>query len=242
MGSDLSQKWVRIGVMLSTPASPGPVDIESLVVDSLFRVREDARLFWCIASWLAVHHEMVNTRRLGRMLGSLDTLHSALAGALLEIALLQTSDVPALVRLQGHCESLAEPRILFRSVEGLEGAEEAFRDQWIPSLRKWGFLNHQWTDKREAIRPIGWLIRNVPELRIRALLGSGQDAEILERALEDTVTVTQVSRELDYTYASSHNAAGRLIRRGLIQRVAEGREVYLQPDTAIREWLESFPG
>lgn len=241
MTDELSQKWVRVGVMLSIPASPGPVDIESLVVDSLSVIREDARLFWCIASWLSVHHELVNTRRLGRMLDALDGIDSALAGALLEIALLQNGDASTLVHLQGHCEGLDEPRILFGSVEELEGAEEAFRGQWIPSLRKWGFLNHQWTDKRDAVRPIGWLIRNVPELRIRALLGAGQDAEILERALVEAVTVTRISRQLDYTYASSHNAAGRLIRRGLIQRVEEGREVYLRPDTAVKEWLESFP-
>jgi len=241
MTSKISADWIRLGVMLRGQASDEPVDLESLLISSLDQLRDDARLFWCIGSWLSVHHELVNTRRLGRMLDSLEQQRSALAGLLLEVALLQNPEAQNLIHLQGHCTELEEPQVLFSAVEKLHGYEESLGDQWLSEFQKWGFLHYQWTDKRDAVRPISWLIRYVREMRIRALLGAGQEAEILERSLRQPTTVTQANRELEYTYTATHSAAGRLIRRGLVQRVQEGREVYLRPDSEVRHWLETFP-
>ncbi|MFC1543929.1 hypothetical protein ACFL4Y_01595 [Gemmatimonadota bacterium] len=227
--------------MLRGEAWPEPVDLESLIAQSLNHLTGDARLFWCLASWLSVHHELVNTRRLGKILDKLGTADSALAGVLLEIARIESPEATSLVHLQGHCRRLDDEQVLFKTIEKLAGYERVFEDQWLEEFRRWGFLHYQWTDKRDAIRPVTWILRHVPELRMRAILGAGQEAEILEMALRQPVTVTQISRVLEYTYAASHSAAGRLLRRGLMKREEEGKHVFLRPHEVVQNWFESFP-
>lgn len=240
--TDLHLKWKRLGVMFSGPIPAGPVDPEWLVVESLGMVRSDSRLFWCVASWLSVHHELIDTRRLGKLLDQLQPPESALAGALLEVALQQSPRAANLESLGAHCRPLRRREILFHAVERVSGAARYFEGMWLEEFSQWGFLHYQWTDKRDAIRPVRWLLKHAPELRYRAVIGAGQEAELLEMALSEPVTVAEVAKRLNATYASTHSTASRLVRRGLVVREGAGREVYLRAAPLIKDWFEEFPG
>ncbi len=78
----LDAQWARIGGGFTVALSREPVDVERLIVASAHAAHGDSRLFWVMASWIAVHHKLIDVRRLGRLLDAMpDDLGSAAAGA-----------------------------------------------------------------------------------------------------------------------------------------------------------------
>lgn len=236
----VSREWVRVGVMLHADPAVATVDLESLIVRSLDCFRGDARLFWCAASWLSVHHELINTRRFGKLLDPLEKEASALAGLLFEVAFIQNSEATKLEQAQRHCQALDKPQALFDVMVENEALWKVIASETLPLFEKWGFLHNQTTDKRDAIRPISWILKKCPELRIRALIGATLEAEIIEMSLAKPITATEVSRQLQYTYSAVHAAVMRLVRRGLLKRQETDREIYLVPQDTMQRWLTSY--
>lgn len=237
---DVSREWVRIGVMLHAEPAEGRVDLESLIVRSLGCFRGDARLFWCASSWLSIHHELINTRRLGKLLSRLEKEVLAVAGLLFEVAVIQNSEAVKLEQAIGYCQALDEPQIFFDVVTENEALSKIVAGESMPLFKRWGFLHYQMTDKRDAIRPISWILSNCPELRIRALIGATLEAEILEMSINKPTTATEISRKFQYTYSAVYAAVMRLVRRGLLKRQKTDREVYLVPQENVKRWLTQY--
>ncbi len=236
----VSREWVRVGVMLHADPAAAAVDLESLIVRSLDCFRADARLFWCVASWLSVHHELINTRRLGKLLDPLEKEASALAGLLLEVAFIQNGEAIKLEQAQRYCQALDNPQILFDVMAENEVLWKDIAGETLSLYVKWGFLHNQTTDKRDAIRPISWVLKKCPEMRIRALVGATLEAEIIEMSLAKPITATEVSRRLQYTYSAVHAAVMRLVRRGFLKRQETNREVYLVLQDTMQRWLTLY--
>ena len=94
------------------------------------------------------------------------------------------------------------------------------------------------------IQPVEWLVQRVPEFRVRALLGATLEAEIMVVALarhaslpdehvskSPDPSVGAVARHAGVSYGGVHGAANRLMRRGLLVRYVERRQVVLRPTT-----------
>ncbi len=213
------------------------VDVEALVADTARAARDDERLFVGAASWLAAHHGWVNGRRLAAIatdLARTNRLASATMGALLTLALRGAGRAPALVLALRHCRPVSPSRPLFSVIEQLLARAPALRaevrDSATPCYRRWGLWHDDESLKPAAVRPAAWLLRHVPELRARALLGPSLEADlVILIATGDTpVTARTLARTTHVSYAAAHGAADRLVARALIHRERLGAAQLLQ--------------
>jgi hypothetical protein len=223
--------------------------LEGLVADTARVARDDARLFFTVASWLATHHALVDARALGRACASLGTDASATTGALLAVAIDQAPTAAALRAARGHCRPLrpSDRRALFTAYERRPALLADMQGRALPLFLRWGFWHDEITRKADAIRPVPWLLRHVPEMRLRALVGPGLDTAILEYVTRagahggaqggEPVTVASVARSTGCAYASVHEAATRLVGRGLLAREPAGRRQRLTITPDARAWL-----
>lgn len=162
----LSAEWARVGGGFSVAPADHSVVIEDLLVRSAKRAPTDYRLFFVAATWLGVHHRLVDMRRFGRELDVLRGLDSAVAGAMISIAN-QVTESPRLEAAQRHCRPLDEPRPLFdRVVQNLLLSEFARQDA-LPVFARWGLWHDEVSLKIDAIKPVSWILERCAELRDR---------------------------------------------------------------------------
>lgn len=252
----LAAQWARMGAFLTASPTTVPVDVEQLVIDTAVAARASERLFIVAASWMAAHHVFVNGRRLTALARRLadasdgDRLASAVLGALLAVATAgaQRDGGPppeALIAAGAACRSLAKSglsaRPLFRAMERLPVLRERMRRTTTPLFASWGLWHDDETLKPEAVRPVAWIVTRVPELRVRAWLGATLEAELLWAAVQYAErqrtkgvgpTVQSVATFADASYAGTHEAAERLVRRGLLVRERVGVRQVLVPAPA----------
>jgi hypothetical protein len=215
---ELMRAWTRLGVLFNTAPATARVDLEQLIVDTARVTRSDERLFVMAASWLAEHHHLVDARRLGRRLNAVDASTSATAGAMLAMAVQATTGPTALAAAMTHCRPLTVPEPLFPVMAQHPGLLALVKVEMLALFAAWGFWHNDAVLKRNAIRPISWLLRHCPELRIRALFGTGLDAEVVELVTTTPRTVAEIARETGASYAATHAAVMRLQGRGLLAR------------------------
>lgn len=139
-----------------------------------------------------------------------------------------------------HCRpstTVTSLRPIFSAVERYPEIVNEIRDSALPVFLRWGFWQNETTRKTSAIRPVRWILANCPELRTRAILGPGLDAEILSALRSRPASASELSRDLGYRYASVHEAAERLAGRGLVTASVSRREHLLTTTAAAQELL-----
>lgn len=218
---ELMRAWTRLGALFNTAPAATRLDLEQLIVETATVARHDERLFVMAASWLAEHHHLVDARRLGRQLDAVDASASATAGAMLAMAAQATTGSTALEAAMTHCQPLAVPEPLFPVMARHPGLLALVQAETLPLFAAWGFWHNDANLKPNTIRPIGWILQHCPELRIRALLGTGLDAEVIELVTATPRTVAEVARETGASYPAAHAAVMRLQGRGLLARRAD---------------------
>jgi DNA-binding MarR family transcriptional regulator len=72
-------------------------------------------------------------------------------------------------------------------------------------------------------------------------VGADLESEVVDALLETPAAVSDLSTQLGVTYAAAHEAASRLVGRGLVRRSAEGRRKVLALTPGITDWLRAFP-
>jgi hypothetical protein len=238
---ELHARWARLGAGSTGEPSEEKVDLERLLVDSAVVAPGDAELFWKAASWLATHYKLVDTRRLGRFLDDLSGVSSAVAGAMVDVALEQSPAARSLRSARTHCRVLYTPKPLFTATRRTHVSAGVAWKTWLPLFKRWGLRHDQMSLVVDEVQPIHWVMTNCPELRVRALLGADLEAAVLEALFEEPATITDLAKHLDATRAAVHDAVMSLVGRGLLLRPTEGyrREVSVRP--AIRDWISDFP-
>ncbi len=178
----IAQDWARIGLWLSVASALDVVDVEALIVRTARVARTDERLFVGAASWLAAYHGWVNGRRLVALataLAKTDPIASAAMGAMLTLATTQTAlSAPELAGAIERCRPIKTPRPLFAVIEQFPTLRSSVREHAAPLYRQWGFWHDDTALKPSAIRPADWLLRHVPELRVRAIVGPSLEADL----------------------------------------------------------------
>jgi hypothetical protein len=111
----LSAEWARVGGGFSVAPAEHSVVIEDLLVRSVRQAPADYRPFFASATWLGVHHHLVDMSRFGRELDGLHGIDSAVAGAMISVGN-QVAESPRLEAAERHCRPLDEPRPLFDRV------------------------------------------------------------------------------------------------------------------------------
>lgn len=252
--------WTRIGGYFGITPATSPVDLERLLVTTARVAPDDERLFVVAASWLAAHHAFVNGRRLAGLASAVaprapeaDTEVSAVLGALLSWASELAGGAEALDVAAARCQPLREARPLFRVVALLPSLAAAAEREACPAFARWGLWHNDQTPKPEAVRPVAWLLAHAPELRIRALAGPSVEADIVAAVLvglpaaatsapavaaaANDITVRDISRALGVSYAATHEAAEKLVRRGVLRRERRGARQLLRATATAAQIL-----
>ncbi|HEX8453778.1 MAG TPA: hypothetical protein VF647_16870 [Longimicrobium sp.] len=236
----LSAEWKRVGAGFSVPLAAYPVDIESLIGRTAGLAPADHRLFFVAASWIGVHHTLVDVRRLGRIVEKLGEVGSAVAGAMLAVA----NEVAAsdrLVAAQRYCRPLDEPRVLFDRIAENPVLAAFAREQSLPIFSRWGLWHDEVSLKTAAIRPIRWILKHCPELRVRALIGASLEGQVVEALREKPRSIAELARVTGATYAATHEAVTRLYARGLAESVRSGAKSAVVLPRRIATWLDAYP-
>ncbi len=236
----LYSQWARIGVGFDVDPAQVTVSAESLLARTCSAASDSPRLFWAAASWLAIHHQLVNGRLLAKELKTLENQFSAVAGAILSVAIELNPTASTLDQAISHCSPLKGKRVLFAQYAINPILTEYARRESFELFERWGFWHNQISDKRDAIRPVSWIIKACPDLRIRSILGASLDAEIMHQVLLQPLSATALKNRLPYTYASIHEAASRLCDRGLLKKRAQGRALVLHVPSNIEKWLDKI--
>jgi hypothetical protein len=216
------------------------VDVEALIGRTAEQAPSDPRLFFVAASWIGVHHTLVDMRRLGRVLENLDELGSAVAGAMLAVAN-EVVGSDRLLAAQRHCRALSEPRVLFEGIAANPVLAGFAREQTLPIFSRWGLWHDEISLKTAAIRPIRWILEHCPELRIRALIGASLEGEIVVALQEKPRSIAELARVTGATYAATHEALARLHARGLVESVRSGAKSVVVLPEQIAAWLDAYP-
>ena len=236
----IASYWARLGVLFAVKPAEEPVDVELLICDTARVAPADERLFVCAASWIAQYHAFVNGRRLSALAASLDPDASAVLGALLSFAGEVAGGAPELQAALARCRPLAKPQPLFTAMRSMRVLSERVRRHALPVFAAWGLWHDDQTLKPAAIRPVAWLLKRVPELRVRSLLGPSVEADLMARALAEEVTVREVARVTLTSYAAVHGAADRLVWRGLLVRERVAQSQVLRPTSFALDILRDL--
>jgi hypothetical protein len=238
----LMRSWTRLGVTFTVAPETRTVDIEDLVARTAEVAPRNERLFVMAATWLGDRHVLVDARRLIAAVATLEPHESAVAGALLTVADQATVGTTALGAAAAHCRPLRRIEPLFDAFRHHERLLKLVKRETLPVFREWGFWHNDATLAPDALRPVQWTLRNCPELRYRALLGSGLDARIAEELSRQPSTVAELATAAGATYAATHAAASRLAGRGLIERRSsqgERKRWHISP-TLVRATATAF--
>ncbi len=218
----LRAAWARVGALFAVVPTSTPVDLEELICATARVARGDQRLFVVPASWLAVHHHLVDARRLGRRIDVLDPVASATMGALLSVASAGAGVKNALVSATDHCRPLTAPEPLFTVMAQSPGLLGLLKTNALPLFERWGFWHDDAALQLSAVRPVQWIIETCPELRYRLVLGPGLDAEVLTLADAAPASIAALARRLGSSYAATHAAVQKLAARGLLAESPAG--------------------
>ena len=237
----LSAQWARLGGGFAVEPSGDRVDLERLLVESAGAAPNDARLFAVTTSWLAVHGKFVNVRRLGRLIEAVrhrqssdDQLTVAVLGAMVEVSITLAPSMASLRAAQSHCRPLSAPRPLFERFTENAALTQMAREECLPAFSAWGLWHNTITDKRDAVRPVTWLLRACPELHMRSLFGADLAADIMEVVRSQPTTIADLVRTTGATAPAVHETVGNLQARGLVVRPRTGyrKHVRVAPATA----------
>lgn len=231
-------RWARLGVLFGVAPAAEPVDVEELLIDTVQEAPDHPRLFWAAASWLSVHHRLVNLRRLGKRLRGLP--ETAVAGALLSVVDAQVPGRP----FQGllvHCQPLPEPRPLFTVIARSPVLRAKVARAAHPLFRQWGLLQDEVSLRLGSVRPAAWILQHNPHLRLRALFGADLRADILATLRTEAMSVAELARRLGATYAATHEAVWALQAGLLVTARPQGRQKRVALPPPVRRWLDRAP-
>jgi hypothetical protein len=235
----LAAEWTRVGGGFTVPAAQYPVEVEDLLIRSIQAGPMDYRVFFVAATWLGVHESLVDVRKLGKRVAVLCELESAVAGALLDLA--QEAGATALSHLAQRCVPLSTPRPLFETYVEYPELSARVKEHSLPIFLKWGLWHDEISLKPGAIRPISWILKHCPELRIRALVGPGLESDVLLGTWSGPSSITSLSETLGASYAATHEAVERLLHRGLVTAKRESNRRMIGVTHEMRSWLDGYP-
>jgi len=247
----LDAQWARVGGGFTVHPADVEVNVERLIVSSARSAPTDARLFWVMTSWMAVHAKLVNMRQLSRRLELLRAevsmsaeaaIASAAVGAAFAVAQ-QLGGVTAKAwkGMQRHCEPLIAPRPLFDIMARQPLLARVAREECLEEFAIWGLWQHQITDKRDAIRSVAGVLETAPEFRVRAIMGADLEASILDEVRRAPRTSSELADATEASRAAVHDAVESLMARGYVAKAASGyrKTIRMIPGMAI--WLEQYP-
>jgi len=181
----LERDWAQLGVLFGCEPSGETPDLERVLLETARRAPENARLLPLAATWLVEYGHFVARHRLKRLAQQeLDADAQAVLGLLIEGAVANGATRDLLIAGEG-CRARAEagPLSLVQR-DGAALAAIARRHASEASLR-WGVWAPAVVLKRDALRPVTWLLRENPGYRERIVRKGDLRVSILESLRRD---------------------------------------------------------
>lgn len=235
--------WRRLGVGVNVAPAATTVWPEDLLAHTFATARDDARLFLLAASWARLHGDLVDTRLLGRRVRELDPDSRAVAGLFVDVIVQGGAAMRHWAPVRRAARRRPGTRPLFRRAEHNPALLALLQEDAAPEGRRWGWVVSQedLVFKDDAIVPRAAMLEQVPELRCRALLGTGLDARLLVAATEAPRSIRALSRIVGATYAGTHRAVQSLVQRGLLTTARDELARYVHASSFTRRWLLARP-
>lgn len=190
-------QWIRIcGGFWGAPADK-PVDIEKLIVSTAGVVRVEERLLEISATWLAKESAFVNIEKLETLLLKAPKGTQAVAAIMLEMAM-NSMEQNAKNRLSAVLRSvrpLSKTETLFYLIREYPLAMAKQQRETPSFYKKWGFWYNITKLKPGALTQLDWRLKRCPELRLRALLGPTEEADLLMALRAKDATAKQLARQ-----------------------------------------------
>lgn len=209
----LYQKWIRLGWMATGTMYDTEIDIEELIVETTVFSRQDGRLFKWFLTWLRDYNDLINIKRLLRIIYKADT---AILGAALDIAI-ENSGNHNLRTLINKCKKNEHPEVLFTGMEDVFTFVEQETNNGLPIYKKWGLYCTQIQFYEDAKRTREWVLKNNQILALRALYGPNMRAEIMYCLLVNSnFAIKNISKKIGYAYSPVYNEIELLIKNGFV--------------------------
>lgn len=211
----LYQKWIRLGWMATGTTYDTEIDIEELIVETTIVARQDGRLFKWFLTWLRDYNDLINVKKLLRILDKADT---AVLGAALEIAIDNGANHNLHTVLK-KCSRKNKPEILFTGMEDVFTFAEQEKSKGLPVYRKWGLYCTLLEFYDDAKRTREFVLNNNINLSLRALFGTNIRAEIVYCLLKNAnLAIKNISQKIGYAYSPVYNEIELLIKNGFITK------------------------
>lgn len=226
----IDQKWVRLGWNVTQAPFKGEIDIEELIVQTTLAVRlGDGRLLKWFLTWMKDYNDLVNKKRLLRLLKNADT---AVLGAVLDIAMKQGADWN-FHTITAKCKPFKTPQVLFTTMADVFTFIEQEKNNGLEEYRKWGLFCTLHEFYEDAKKTRIWVLQNNPQLALRALLGPNIRAEIIYCLLNNTkIAIMTLANTIGYAYSAVHKEVEILVKSGfLVQSTGRSHLLDLTPKT-----------
>lgn len=227
----LLRDWGALGVDVAIAPSGHTPDLESVILRTAALMPDASRLFPIGFSWLSSYQTLVARHRLARMADEIaGREHLAALGLLLDAVRHDTGSRHLSLAL-GRCKPLPSRVALLRSERGAD--YRPIVEQEACSLsRKWGLLAPMPVLKTDAIRPIDWVLKANPSLRVRALLGGNLAASILTAIAAEPdsgASESALARACGATRKAIRDSLDYLEFCGLVDRSRDRSGTIIQP-------------
>jgi predicted transcriptional regulator len=212
----LYQKWIRLGWMASGDNFEDEIDIEYLIAETTHMARLDGRLFKWLLTWLRDYDDLINVKKLLRILDKTDT---AILGAALDIAI-EHGATPNLHTVTKKCMKKVDPELLFSGMNDVFTFVEQEMSNGLPIYKKWGLHCTLLEFYDDARRSREWVLKTNINLALRALFGPNLRAEIIYCILRNTnLAIKNIAQKIGYAYSPVYNEIEQLIKSGFIIHV-----------------------
>lgn len=224
--SDLYKKWKKLGMgFAGAPEMRSPVDLELLLINTAKEGRNDSRLLFGMRGWLLYHHDLVNTQRLIRLIKEKIKKGEATSvlGAILD-SVVRDKPRSALKNTLKYCRKNTAHEFVFPRISQSKVLSELNEQENHPVWKNWNLVSREMEDAKGAIRSRPYILRRNKNLLLRALIGNGVRAEILNYFINrGKGNILEIAKTIGLSYEPVYSELQQFKDLNLIQEEPGGR-------------------
>lgn len=219
---DLERDWAQLGVLFGCEPSGEPPDLERLLLATARRCPDNARLLPLAVTWLVEYGGFVARHRFKRLVQDELQLHAQAALGLIIDEAVANGATSDLVIVAEVCRPRERPSPLATVHRDNAALARIAEKHSSDASRRWGVWTPPVTLKRDAIRPVSWLLGRNPEYRDRIVRQGDLRVSILETLRRDVPDGTAPSTS---ALTRSSGATRTAVRKALAALELEGEVV-----------------
>ncbi|MFG0304593.1 MAG: hypothetical protein ACF8Q5_00095 [Phycisphaerales bacterium JB040] len=238
LNDNLERDWAQVGVLFGCPPSGLAPDLERLLLDTARKCPDNARLLPLVVTWLVSYGQFIARHRLKRqVLTLLEPEPRAVLGLIVEEAVRHGATRELLI-VSEVCRPVDSAVPLSR-VQRENAALGRIAERRASELsQKWGVWTPPVELKRDAIRPVTWLLDQNPEYRDRIVRKGDLRVSVIETLRRDlpghrAPSEVALARQSGATRAAVRKALEALRLEGVVT-VGEGAPNDREHPVALR--------